>query len=229
MEYVDIKEAARILHLCEDTVSEYLRKGILKGEKRPLWAGRSFITNKWFIPKSELERYKPPHVFSRNIPNFNNEVRRAIAWAIAAEGTITIDPSHSGRSIGRIRASPVISVSNTEKLFVTEFFKMVGKVGYVSELKKKTRGGKSVWLWSLSSMEGCLKLLEQIYEFLPIKKKQAELVMQFCRSRLRHFNKPYSEEEIELIKKVRALQHRGKKSFDWSIYNRTDRRTKKHI
>jgi hypothetical protein len=71
--------------------------------------------------------------------------------------------------------------------------------------------------------------LEQIYEFLPIKKKQAELVMQFCRSRLRHFNKPYSEEEIELIKKVRALQHRGKKSFDWSIYNRTDRRTKKHI
>lgn len=223
MESVDIKEAAKILHLHEDTVSEYLRKGILKGEKRPLWAGRSY---KWFIPKSECEKYSPPHVFSRHIPTLSKDLRAAVAWAIAAEGTITINPYHSRSHKGYALAYPCIAISNTEKDFVEKFYEIVGRVGIIVRNRRSQGVRKASWQWQLRCIEGCLKLLEQIFEYLPIKKEQATITMEYCRSRLTHLNKPLSDYEVELINKVRILNTRGrrKKIVPREVYNQSDMR-----
>jgi len=222
--YLTTKEAADVLNVCPNTISDYVKNGLLRGVKKTY--GRGPKTHIWLVKREDLERFHPPHVFNRHVPQLNNDVRRAIAWTISAEGTITINPKHQKNPHGYALALPVVAVSNTEKDFILRFWEMVGKVGRVTKAYKHKTGLRPCWQWFLHSTRGCLCLLEQIYDFLPIKKKQAELVMKFCRLRLNHKSKPYTDEEIDLIKEIRTLQHRGKQTFDWSIYNQVDRREK---
>jgi len=230
-QYLDIKNAAQRLHLCEDTISEYLRRGILKGKKHPVLTpnGRSILTYKWLISVSEIAEYKPPHVFSRHVPTLDKEHRLAIAWTIASEGTITINPYFSKSRKGYSLAYPTLSVSNTEQEFLRAFHEMVGKIGLITRSSKAVGNRKESGQWQLRSIEGCLRLLEQIFDYLPIKKKQAMIVMEYCRLRLKHMSKPYGEDEIRLINQIRHLNTRGRKPREdimASMYNFVDLRRK---
>ncbi len=225
-QFVSIKDAAKLLHLHEDTISDYLRKSVLKGEKRPLWGGRGAY--KWFIPQSELEAFKPPHVFSRHIPLLDKECRLAIAWTIASEGTITINPYFSKSHKGFYLAYPNIVISNTELDFIQAFHELMGKTGTICQTGKATENRKASWQWQLRSIEGCLRLLEQIKDYLPIKKKQAQIVIDYCHLRLRNLTKPYTNYELELINQIRSLNTRGRKirrEIEPSAYNHADLRS----
>lgn len=224
-EYLTPEEAAEILKVNAETVRDYIKEGRLPAIKKVYGRGpKSFL---WFIRKDALKDFRLPHTFNRHIPILAEEVRRAVAWAIAGEGTITINPSHRKNPSGFLLAIPMITITNTEKLFVTEFWRMVGNKGHIFKYsRQKTKGGKDIWSWQLRTIRGCLTLLEQIYNYLPIKKEQAKIVIEFCRLRLEHQSKPYTNREIELIKQIRNLQYRGKKKLDLSYFNRLDRRQK---
>ena len=224
-DYLTTAEAAAILNVGPDTVSDYVKNGLLRGIKKTY--GRGPKSHVWVIKSEDLKAFHPPHVFNRHVPQLDDNVRLAVAWTIAAEGTITINPNHQKNRRGYVLALPTIAVSNTERDFLLHFWEMVG-IGRVTKTYQPSNPRRRpITQWFLHSTRGCLVLLEQIYDYLPIKKKQAEIVMKFCRLRLAHKSKPYTDEEIGLIKEIRALQHRGRQTFDWSMYNRIDRREKK--
>lgn len=220
IELICVREAARFLDVNPETIRDYIRDGRIKATKKVKYPGTRCY--QYFLNRSDVEEFSPPHAFNRYVPNLSAEVRRTVAWVIAAEGTISINPKYSKNAYGHIRACPCLLVANTEESFTREFSKLVG-VGNIVVLRKKTTGLKNVFRWELKSVLGCLRVLEQIYEYLPIKREQAKFVMEFCRSRLSHFNKPYTRREVELINEVRLLNGKSRSQrfelIDPAIYN----------
>jgi len=191
---INVLEAAESLSVNQTTVRNYLRKGLIRGVK---------IGHKWRISENSLRSFRRPF-YTRNIPQLDEKVKMTVAWTVSAEGTISINARHSvSPHSHRFRACPIICVSNTEKEFITRFWSLVVVGGIY--LHKRLKSGKNVWTWSLRSVLGCYTLLSEIKEYLPIKREQADLVIKFCESRLRHLNKPYTDYEIALIKQVRFL------------------------
>ena len=119
------------------------------------------------------------------------ENRLAVAWTIAAEGTISISSPRRG--------VPKLRVVNTEKDFVLKFHELVGGAGGVFDGHKNRPGRKDAYVWQLRSVPGVYKILTEIVDFLPIKEPVALVVMEFCESRMRHFGFPLSQPERDLI------------------------------
>jgi len=133
----------------------------------------------------------------------------AVAWTIAAEGTITIAMSNSKR---KKYYYPSISVSNTSERFILEFKDMTGRYGS-SSYKPYSRGNghKPCYFWRITKIEDCLDFLTEIVPYLPIKMEQAELVIHYCKRRLARFKQYNSmeDEDYDIIDRMRELNRRG--------------------
>jgi len=151
-----------------------------------------------------LESCQKSHRYSGRYPYHSDivppENRLAVAWTIAAEGTISISSPKKG--------VPKLRVSNTEKDFVLRFHELVAGAGGVFDGHKNRPGRKDDYFWQLRSIPGVYKVLTEIIDFLPIKRQVALAVMEFCESRMSHFGFPLSQLEKDLIYQVRVLNER---------------------
>jgi len=100
---------------------------------------------------------------------------QAVAWIIAAEGSISLLRSNNGKGV-----SAHINVYNTDLRFLEQFMELVDGIGHIYTRGKKLVGKKQSYEWCLSTYSECLNLLTEIYEWLPIKQEQAEIVIDFC-------------------------------------------------
>lgn len=67
--------------------------------------------------------------------------------------------------------------------------------------------GKQYWYVRVWGISRVLPLLELIKPRLVSRKRQvAQLVIKWCRSRIKHRAKPYSEDELAIIKRIRQIQ-----------------------
>ena len=97
----------------------------------------------------------------------------AIAWAIAAEGYISLRKNHNS-------LQPRVGLANTKQDFITKFQTMIGGLGRTYYYKHPNPKHKGKWFWELYSTGDCLEFLVDIYDYLPIKKEQADIVIGFC-------------------------------------------------
>ncbi len=133
----------------------------------------------------------------------------AVAWVLAAEGTITIAASNSKQ---RKYYYPSVSVSNTNERFIVEFKNMVGEYG--SSLYKyydRKNGHKPCYFWRITKIKDCLDFLTEIVPFLPIKIEQAELAIYYSKRRLARFKQYNSmdDEDYDIIDRIREINRRG--------------------
>lgn len=98
----------------------------------------------------------------------------AVAWVVASEGSISLIRANYERSI-----APVINVYTKEE-FLTKFKDMVDDVGQIWTRGARKAGNAQSYEWSLNTYATCLNFLLEIYEYLPIKQEQANVVIDFC-------------------------------------------------
>ena len=134
----------------------------------------------------------------------------AVAWVIAAEGSISIGTSNCK---GHKYYYPRVEVSNTDKEFIDSFHYLVGYIGSADYAKTgRNPNHKVCYHWVITSISQCLGFLIAIREFLPIKHKQAELVIEYCHNS--NLCPPYYVSAyiliVFIISEIRVLNKRGR-------------------
>ena len=136
-----------------------------------------------------------------------------MAWTISWEGCIGLykikrskTPEYNCR----------ISVDNTNKDLIEKFRKLVG-YGNVYNHRGQTGKNKACYKWELYSLFLLKKFLEEVLPYLPSKKEQARLVLEFCNLRLSasrvginlREGTTRTEREEEIYQRMRKLNQRG--------------------
>ena len=140
-----------------------------------------------------------------------------IAGFIDGEGSISII-HHATKSKG-IRWDTRINITNTNKEvleFISNILPVKHRLFYEDE--RRNPSWKKRWYLVINRQKDIKLLLELIYSYLILKKKQAEIMLKFIDSRLSHRTGRYTEYEIELIKKLRKLNQKGGKNGN-NIYS----------
>lgn len=165
------------------------------------------------VAKRRAQLGYPPNP-SRYLPTkfLLSEVDKGyIAGMIDGEGTISISQFHRN---GGITLIPYIKIGNTNKDVITYLHERIG-----GNAQTRHRPGndhhKPCYYTVTSSGARVLGLLPEILPYLIIKRKQAELLMEFCQSRFHALNGKsskeahYSQREWELLTEIRKLNRKG--------------------
>jgi len=146
-----------------------------------------------------------------NPPRWSDEIKKVIAWSLCWEGTITL-------TFRKGHIKPRISISNTDRSLLLEFQKLLD-LGYVTVHHKTRRGvaWRTLWHWRVETWFEVLFLLSEIIDFLPAKKEQAQIVIDFINHRIERGSMnsvgvsiPIDEYERNLVERIRMLNRRGK-------------------
>lgn len=130
-----------------------------------------------------------------------------IAGFVDGEGTIGMSKYVAVN--GKIGLATHLTIANTNRE-VLEWLKSK------TRLKREFRtyrshkiNRKSVHAININRMGDVLAFLTAILPYLIVKKKQAELMVEYCRGRLSSWPKPLTEKDLEFYSQIKALNKRG--------------------
>jgi len=137
-----------------------------------------------------------------------------LAGLIDGEGTITLERSGNRRLNGMMGLSPKVIVTDTDRAIVDATMTIMRRLGvnpYVKVQSPAKRKKACFWV-TVSGLSKCKKVLEAVKPYLVGKLAQAQLVLDFVESRGNSQaakGQQYSEAELQILDKLRALNHRG--------------------
>ena len=104
--------------------------------------------------------------------------------------------------------SSFVSIDNTNREAIEQMANLMGtKVEYIAKPNKSST--KGIYVARIGKREDIINFLNKILPHLKIKRKQGELMLEWCKSRLSYGKKRggprYTEREIEIIYTVREL------------------------
>ena len=172
------------------------------------WKSISHRANRLKIVRASIiSRLRP-----KRIGNLVLVVKVYVAGLLDGEGMITVsvkknkaDPQKGGSPL-----TPVISISNTKKELMVWLSTNVA--GCTIKTDYDTEKRKDVFAFQIARLLDVQALLEQVLPFLIVKKRQAELVLEFCNVRLQDKWMEYNPRLFEITKEVRYLNRKGKMS-----------------
>jgi hypothetical protein len=134
------------------------------------------------------------------------EVDKAyVVGLLEGEGYIGI-ANHGGHGkYHEIQAQ--ISIANTNLTLLKEAQKVLG--GSINQMKRYKAHWKTAWRFNLLGLHAVGETLKALKTYFRAKRKQCDLVIEFCESRLRSIGKRYSPRDYELFDEVKKLNHRG--------------------
>ena len=133
-----------------------------------------------------------------------------LAATIDGEGSVGIHRQYSNDRAG-FKYKAVVSVNNTDMAFLEQVKKLVE--GFVHVKKNPTQPHhKKCWAVQIKH-RATAPLLEQVKPYLIIKRKQADLVLEFCRAVAASpvHNRAMQPDFERLYLECKALNKRGKK------------------
>jgi hypothetical protein len=158
----------------------------------------------------------------KEYPVLDTESRKIAAWSIAFEGAIGLNKLTPTRYMAQrrpcryIELAPAITLGNTNQELLTKFSRLMNGYGKVDNGRDNslTKNGtiyscKPLWRWSIRGVPETQGFLQQILPFLPAKKKQGELLLEYTVLRLSRWRLPYSEREFEIYEEIKRLNQRG--------------------
>jgi len=128
-----------------------------------------------------------------------------IAGLLDGEGSITVQRStYSKRfpsSTKDFYVNPQLAIVNSDLTVLKDIQKVLG--GRIYSRRKQRPHHTLYW----SKTEEILTVLSKLYPYLRIKRKQAELLMEFCLKKIRHgrVKEPYPPEVLELDRAIASL------------------------
>ena len=147
----------------------------------------------------------------------NDFERGFIVGMIEGEGTITLSCGwHKGKNHISVTMHPVVNVNNTSKELIDKCNLILNGSMYASRKYSKKR--KPYYRTEIHSIHKTKSFLELIIADLILKRRQAELVIEFCKIRLDKqekgknkihgcaiYGEGYGEREFEILKEIRLL------------------------
>lgn len=102
---------------------------------------------------------------------------------------------------------PIILVSNSNKDLIDYLHPLL--LGSTIKTAKETEIRKTVYQIQIAKLLDVEALLTQILPYLVIKKRQAELVLEYCALRKKDTLLTYNDRLFEIAKEVRGLNEKG--------------------
>lgn len=137
------------------------------------------------------------------------EDRCYIAGLIDGDGTISLFRIRNARYPNSYHLRPHVQVANTKKDIVLWLKETTG-VGCVSYHRAKKEHYRDYWSWDVYTLVDVKSLLEAILPYLKVRKKQAKLLIDFCKSRLEGHKQKNTPEEIKIYETLKNLNQRGR-------------------
>ena len=115
--------------------------------------------------------------------NYSEMREQILAWSIAWEGHIGLYKAKRSRGHA-FQYVPKISLDNTDILLLEHFVALVGygHTGVHRWVNPSNR--KVLYHWYLCSLKDCKRFCEEVLPYLPAKRRQAELIIEFCGIRM---------------------------------------------
>jgi len=137
-----------------------------------------------------------------------------LAGLLDGEGMITISVRKGGKTIKgkiyeRVGLTPIISFTNSCKNLI-DWLTSVLRGSTLKSPYEKGDKWKVVYTLQIARLLDVKLFLEQTLPFLKVKRRQAELVLEFCDLRLKSKWREYPERLFEIAKEVRRLNKKGK-------------------
>jgi len=141
----------------------------------------------------------------------DKEQKVLLAWSLAWEGTITIVRQSEKKTSRGFCLRPRLHISNADKSLLEKFQSYIGCGSVTSEQTRYPHQGKwkTLYCWTVGDREKGMNLLREILPFLPAKKRQAELLLEFFELRDHREHEPYPERVLEIHKEMAQLNRRG--------------------
>lgn len=138
-------------------------------------------------------------------------------WAgiVDGEGYIGIYPI-MGRWKDKIykHYRAVIKVASTDQQIITDIQKAFG--GHIT-FRKGTDNHKDSWQWAIAHKKNVRQMLNLIYPYLRIKKKQADIMFKYIDIKWQEIRPSFSQYRqdkynlmVKLYEELKKLNHRGK-------------------
>jgi hypothetical protein len=149
---------------------------------------------------------KKPPTPKNDVPNILSETQKAyLAGLIDGEGTITLELRKS-RCNKKLVIEPLLQIANTDSPLLREVKKMLGIGNVHITVHKEIR--QPMHSYRIGSQQGVLKILEQIHDYLILKKPQSELVIKWLK--IHKFGKKITQKEIEMFRESKKLVNKGR-------------------
>jgi len=145
----------------------------------------------------------------KTLPSLKHDDVVYIAGFLDGEGMITIAVhDNRARSDHSVSLLPLISIANTDREQMEWLHGLLQ--GSILLTSTGRRGCKTAYILQLSQLRNVKSLLEQLLPYLRVKKRQAQLVLEFCNIRLQEQLGKRCDRAFEIAKEVRDLNKRGK-------------------
>lgn len=188
-----------------------LRKVYPRGTKTEiltLFRGRTWEAIKLQASRNNIKRLSQSRK-REEYPLMDNTTRCIMAWSIAWEGSIALHKQMDDTKNRIYGLDPIVSVGNTNKKMLEELIHMSG-YGHIGDTPyQSTPNCKPVYKWEIRSIPEANAFLKQVFPHLPSKRKQAELLLEFTKSRLKRWRMPYTKREVEIQQEIEGLNRRG--------------------
>ena len=131
-----------------------------------------------------------------------------LAGFVDGEGSISCYKRKDTRVKKGYTINAIFSVSATNKEVIQEIANMVN---LKFRLKSNGKNCKQIYELQIQTLGKMGEFLETIKDSLIVKKKQAELMIEYCKSRINNSGNVYSNREIQIADIITKLNKRGVK------------------
>lgn len=196
-------------HWTKDEI-ELLRQYFLTSDKA--YIEKLFPNRSWgsvLHKANRLKFGKTPllhHLRPLSIPDLPVEKRIYVAGIADGEGTITVAIRKSPKNI-LPSMTPMVLFSNSNKALIDYLHPLL--LGSTIKTVKETKIRKTVYQIQIAKLLDVEAILTQMLPYLIVKRRQAELVLEYCALRKKDSLLSYNDRLFEIAKEVRRLNEKG--------------------
>ncbi|MEK6884884.1 MAG: LAGLIDADG family homing endonuclease [Nanoarchaeota archaeon] len=129
-----------------------------------------------------------------------------LAGFVDGEGSISCYKRKDIRTKKGFTINTIFSITNTNKEIMQEIKQIIkGKLFF----KNNGKNAKVCYSFQIQDIKTIKEFLGIIKDKLILKKQQAELMIEYCKSRQNNKGKEYSQREIEIAETITKLNKRG--------------------
>ena len=179
---------------------------------RQLFPDRSYESILHIANRLRLRRTSiMPYLEERRIrDDLSIEERAYLAGLLDGEGSITVSLRRRGTKSNIMPSmSPLIIFTNSNSDLVKYVHSLIA--GSTIKTVKATSIRRTVWSIQVARLNDIESLLGQLFQYLIAKKRQAQLILEYCKVRKQDTLLSYNDRLFEIAKEVRALNKKGPK------------------
>jgi LAGLIDADG-like domain len=145
-----------------------------------------------------------------NVTYLTSAQKGYIAAFLDGEGGIQITRSYRKDREYKTALHPDVYFTNTNEEVIRTIRKWLG--GGSITRRRERENHKDTYVLTISGVKSILQLLEAVRPHMIVKGRRADLMMEFCKSRISHNRgkgRRYTENELRLYRAIKKLNKRG--------------------